>query len=152
MDRHNGSATRACSICPAKKSGEWRASGERKYYLVKIALDADLKTLAATIKARWVCEQAHQQLKEELGLDHFEGRSWKGLHRHALMSMIAFAFLQHRRLAAASGGKKNPVRPAAADAPSHSKTRHSRPGARAALSMPALPNPHSKTARMNLPK
>lgn len=37
--------------------------------------DATIKTLAATIKARWVCEQAHQQLKEELGLDHFEGRS-----------------------------------------------------------------------------
>src|SRR5262245_54822493 len=39
-------------------------------------------TLATTIKARWVCEQAHQQMKEELGLDHFEGRSWQGLHRH----------------------------------------------------------------------
>jgi len=38
------------------------------------------------IKARWVCEQAHQQFKEELGLDHFEGRSWTGLHRHALMT------------------------------------------------------------------
>jgi len=47
-----------------------------------------LKALAATLKARWVCEQAHQQLKEELGLDHFEGRSWAGLHRHALMSLI----------------------------------------------------------------
>ena len=34
--------------------------------------DATIKTLAATIKARWICEQAHQQLKEELGLDHFE--------------------------------------------------------------------------------
>jgi len=34
--------------------------------------------LAATIKARWVCEQAHQQLKEELGLDHFESPSWQG--------------------------------------------------------------------------
>jgi SRSO17 transposase len=34
------------------------------------------------IKARWVCEQAHQQPKEELGLDHFEGRSWHGLHTH----------------------------------------------------------------------
>ena len=56
--------------------------------------DTSLKTLAATIKARWVCEQAHQQLKEELGLDHFEGRSWIGLHRHALMTMIAYAFLQ----------------------------------------------------------
>ena len=48
----------------------------------------------------------HQQLKEELGLDHFEGRSWRGLHRHALMAMIAYAFLQHLRLAAASGEKK----------------------------------------------
>jgi SRSO17 transposase len=36
-----------------------------------------LRTLAATIKAQWICEQAHQQLKEELGLDHFEGRSWQ---------------------------------------------------------------------------
>jgi SRSO17 transposase len=38
--------------------------------------------LAATIKARWICEQAHQQLKEKLGLDHFEGRSWQGLVTH----------------------------------------------------------------------
>jgi SRSO17 transposase len=69
--------------------------------------DADLKTLAATIKARWVCEQAHQQIKEELGLDHFEGRSWHGLHRHTLMTMIAYAYLQSRRLAAASGEKES---------------------------------------------
>ena len=55
----------------------------------------------AAIKARWICEQAHQQLKEELGLDHFEGRSWAGLHRHCLMTMIAFAFLQSPRLKAA---------------------------------------------------
>ncbi|TWB47273.1 hypothetical protein FBZ94_12027 [Bradyrhizobium sacchari] len=41
---------------------------------------------------------AHQQLNEELGLDHFEGRSWQGLHSHALMTRIAYAFLQHRRL------------------------------------------------------
>jgi hypothetical protein len=54
--------------------------------------------LAATIKARWICEQAHQQLKEKLGLDHFDGRSWQGLRRHALMTMIAYAFLQHRHL------------------------------------------------------
>ncbi len=86
--------------------GERRVSGEQKYYLANLPGDADLKTLAATIKARWVCEQAHQQLKEELGLDHFEGRSWQGLHRHALMAMIAYAFLQHRRLAAAAGEKR----------------------------------------------
>src|SRR6185312_7153113 len=78
--------------------GEHRASGEKKYYLANLAAGMDLRSLAATIKARWICEQAHQQLKEELGLDHFEGRSWHGLHRHALMAMIAYAFLQHRRL------------------------------------------------------
>lgn len=47
--------------------------------------------------ARWVCEQAHRQLKEERGLDHFEGRSWTGLHRHALMACIACACLPHLR-------------------------------------------------------
>src|SRR3954469_2387518 len=46
---------------------------EKKYYLANLPAKTDLRTLAATIKARWICEQAHQQLKEELGLDHFEG-------------------------------------------------------------------------------
>lgn len=55
-----------------------------------------------------VVVQAHQQLKEELGLDHFEGRSWTGLHRHALMTMMANAFLQCRRIAQA-GRKKESV-------------------------------------------
>ncbi len=87
--------------------GERRSTGEQKYYVSNLPADATLKMLAATIKARWVCEQAHQQLKEELGLDHFEGRSWTGLHRHALMTMIAYAFLQSRRLKAAGRKKKN---------------------------------------------
>jgi SRSO17 transposase len=78
--------------------GERRTTGERKYYLSSLPADAPLEELAATIKARWACEQAHQQMKEELGLDHFEGRSWTGLHRHALMAMIALCFLQHLRL------------------------------------------------------
>src|SRR5262249_39295121 len=75
------------------------ASAHRKYYLANLPANTDLRTLAAAIKARWICEQAHQQMKEELGLDHFEGRSWQGLHRHALMTMIAYAFLQRRPLA-----------------------------------------------------
>lgn len=86
--------------------GELRSSGERKYYLSNLPADADLKALASAVKARWACEQAHQQLKEELGLDHLEGRSWAGLHRHALMTMIAFAFLQHQRLATAGREKR----------------------------------------------
>src|SRR4030088_457674 len=81
--------------------GEHRVSGEKKYYLANLPAKTDLRTLAATLKERWICEQAHQQLKEELGLDHFEGRSWQRLHRHARMTMIAYAFLQHRRLSTA---------------------------------------------------
>ena len=95
--------------------GEHRASGEKKYYLSDLPADAPLETLAALIKGRWVCEQAHQQLKEELGLDHFEGRSWTGLHRHALMTMIAFAFLQHLRLGE-RGKKRRRTAPRAAAA------------------------------------
>jgi len=87
--------------------GERRSTGEQKYYVSNLPVDATLKALAAAIKARWICEQAHQQLKEELGLDHFEGRSWTGLHRHALMTMIAYAFLQSRRLTAAGRKKKS---------------------------------------------
>ena len=79
--------------------GEWRPSGERKYYLSNLPPRTSLRALAAAIKARWVCEQGHQQLKQELGLGHFEGRSWTGLHRHALMTCMAFAYLQHRLLA-----------------------------------------------------
>jgi SRSO17 transposase len=77
---------------------EHRAGGERKYYLSNLPADASLEVLAALIKARWVCEQLHQQLKGELGLGHFEGRSWRGLHHHALLCQLAFAFLQHLRL------------------------------------------------------
>ena len=118
--------------------GETRPGGERKYYVSNLPPETPLRKLAATIKARWICEQAHQQLKEELGLDHFEGRSWTGLHRHALMTMIAFAFLQARRLKAAGRKKKNwgTTAPAehAGHPPSHPRSLRST----AARAMPAL--------------
>jgi SRSO17 transposase len=119
--------------------GEHRMSGEKKYYLANLPAETDLRTLAATIKARWVCEQAHQQLKEELGLDHFEGRSWQGLHRHALMTMIAYAFLQYRRLAKVRRGKKNRRATSSAN-PASGTSRHRQSYASiAASAMPALP-------------
>jgi SRSO17 transposase len=86
--------------------GEWRDSGETKYYLGNLPKRTALRRLVAFVTARWSCEQVHQQLKQELGLGDFEGRSWTGLHRHALMTCIAFAYLQHRRLKAAGRGKK----------------------------------------------
>jgi SRSO17 transposase len=107
--------------------GEWRSSGERKYYLSNLPPRTSLRALAAAIKARWVCEQAHQQLKQELGLGHFEGRSWTGLHRHALMTCIAFAWLQHLRLA----GQRRPAGPGENAAPRSGTATIAEPARRA---------------------
>src|SRR5215218_3072659 len=106
--------------------GEHRATGERKYYLSNLPAETSLETLAALIKARWACEQMHQQMKDELGLDHFEGRSWRGLHHHALLCQLAMAFLQHLRL----GGKKrsHPARTRTAAAAEPARRPAARPG------------------------
>jgi SRSO17 transposase len=104
-----------------------------------LPIDAPITVLASTIKARWICEQAHQQLKEELGLDHFEGRSWQGLHRHALMTMIAYAFLQHHRLATARRGKKNQRATTTAKLTRRASSHHRSHRSRAASPLSALP-------------
>jgi SRSO17 transposase len=133
--------------------GEWRSSGERKYYLSNLPADTPIKALAAAIKARWICEQTHQQMKEELGLDHFEGRSWQGLHRHALMTMIAYAFLQHQRLMQAKRQKKQKAGAASADPAIRQARRHQGPISTPCFpKMSALPHPHQIRTDMNLPK
>lgn len=116
--------------------GERRDSGETKYYLTNHPERTPLAVLAAAVKARWSCEQMHQQLKEELGLDHFEGRSWRGLHHHALLTLISFAFLQHLRLQhvdAARGRGENAAGASWAAA-----------GALAAGDPPRAPRPHRR--------
>lgn len=80
---------------------EARSSGERKYYFTNCPPSAPRRTVIRAIKARWACERAHQQLKDELSLDHYEGRSRLGLRHHALLIMIAFSYLQHQRLVSA---------------------------------------------------
>jgi SRSO17 transposase len=136
--------------------GEHRASGERKFYLSNLPPDTPLKQLAALIKARWVCEQAHQQLKEELGLDHFEGRAWRGLHRHALLTLIAYLFLQHHRLHAAGRGKKEDRRTAPATqsaghpAPAAGSSRAGHAPAMSDLSRPLHPGFPDESAKVVL--
>lgn len=83
--------------------GERRSTGEKRHRPTNLPVDTSLKRLAAAVKARRVREQAHQQPEGELGLDHFEGRSRTGLHRHALMAMMAL------RLPAASA--RHPPQP-----------------------------------------
>ena len=126
--------------------GEWRDSGETKYYLSNLPKRTSLRRLAAAVKARWSCEQVHQQLKQELGLGDFEGRSWTGLHRHALMTMIAFAFLQHLRLGARGKKRRRLTGTAAPADPARGAAHaHRAPLARLdllpALRLPARPAP-----------
>jgi SRSO17 transposase len=63
-----------------------------------------LLDLVRKAKWRWHIEQDYQQLKDELGLDHFESRSWIGWHRHVTMTMVAFGFLVPERLRGAQKG------------------------------------------------
>jgi SRSO17 transposase len=119
--------------------GEHRASGERKYYLSNLPPDATLETLAALIKGRWVCEQMHQQLKDELGLDHFEGRGWRGLHHHALLCRLAFAFLQHLRLGGEKDRRRGRARPAARAEPARRPAAHRGGAHPGPAALPALP-------------
>jgi SRSO17 transposase len=137
----DGEAIRTGTHLPGEEVwlvGERRASGEVKYHLSNLPADAAVERLVGLIKARWVCEQAHQQMKEELGLDHFEGRNWHGLHHHALMVMVAMAFLQHLRLAVhhrrTGPGKNAPPRSGAATIaePTRRARRPRRPAAQAA--------------------
>ena len=64
-----------------------------KFWLANLPPEADLLSLVRLAKIRWWIEQGYQQLKDELGLDHYEGRSWQGWHHHVTMTMLAFGFL-----------------------------------------------------------
>ena len=79
---------------------EW-PRGEKeptKYFLCDLPEHCPLRRLVRIVKARWKIEQDYQQLKEELGLDHYEGRSWAGWHHHVTLVMLAHAFLTLERL------------------------------------------------------
>jgi SRSO17 transposase len=86
---------------------EWRTPREKKYYLCNHPPGMPLRTLVRAIKARWSCEQAHEQMKNDLGLDHLECRGWHALQHHTMLVMMAMVFLQHLRI----GGKKEGQKP-----------------------------------------
>src|SRR5689334_20260758 len=74
---------------------EWpkQSSEPSKYFLCDLPATSTLRRLVQVTKARWPIEQNYQQLKEELGLDHYEGRSWNGWHHHVTLVMLAHALL-----------------------------------------------------------
>ena len=64
-----------------------------KFWLANLPGETSLLSLVRLAKIRWWIEQGYQQLKDELGMDHYEGRSWQGWHHHVTMTMLAFGFL-----------------------------------------------------------
>ena len=71
-----------------------------RQWLSTLPPSTDLASLVRMVKIRWWIEQGYQQLKDELGLDQYEGRRWQGWHHHVTRTMMAFAFLDLERLRA----------------------------------------------------
>ena len=78
-------------------SGNSPAATAYRYYLVDLPPTAPLRALVQLAHQRWAIEQQYQELKDEIGLDHFEGRSLPGWQRHVVLTAIAYSFLQHER-------------------------------------------------------
>jgi len=69
-----------------------------KYYLSTLPHTATLHQLVDVAHQRWHIERDYQELKQEFGLDHYEGRGWRGFHHHTSLSIAAYAFLLAERL------------------------------------------------------
>jgi SRSO17 transposase len=81
-----------------------------KAYLVALPATASLRALVRLAHHRWAIEQQYMELKDELGLDHFEGRSFVGWHRHVVLTAMAYTWLQDARRRA---GARLPTLPVA---------------------------------------
>lgn len=64
-----------------------------KYWLSTLPADATITQLVDAAKLRWRIERDYQELKQELGLGHYEGRGWRGFHHHASLCIAAYGFL-----------------------------------------------------------
>ena len=74
------------------------ATPRTKYFFVNLPATASLKHLVRLAHQRWAIEQQYQELKTELGFDHFEGRSYPGWQHHVVLTAVAYAFLQRERM------------------------------------------------------
>jgi SRSO17 transposase len=69
-----------------------------RYWMSTLSATISFKDLVNTIKARWRIERDYQDLKQEFGLGHYEGRNWRGFHHHASLCIAAYGFLMLERL------------------------------------------------------
>ena len=78
---------------------EWPAGAEEPsgYWLARLPEKSSLKRLVGISKHRWVIERDYEELKQELGLGHYEGRNWRGFHHHGTLCIAAYGFLVAER-------------------------------------------------------
>ncbi len=69
----------------------------RKYWLSTVPATAALESLVRLAMVRWRIERDYQELKDEIGLDHYEGRGWRGFHHHGALCVAAYAYLAAER-------------------------------------------------------
>jgi SRSO17 transposase len=74
---------------------EWPKGADEpaKYWLSNLPVQIKLEELVRIAKQRWIVERDYEELKQELGLGHFEGRGWRGFHHHATLCIAAYGFL-----------------------------------------------------------
>jgi SRSO17 transposase len=89
---------------------EWPVEAQpTKYWLSTLPVNTSLVELVKTAKMRWRIERDYQELKQEFGLSHYEGRGWRGFHHHATLCIAAYGFLLAERLKH-DGSKNNSTR------------------------------------------
>jgi SRSO17 transposase len=92
----------------AGRLGAHRQAEPTKYFLSTLPATTPLNELVSAAHQRWRIERDYQDLKQDFGLDHYEGRGWRGFHHHAALCIAAYGFLMAERLTAEKpiGGKK----------------------------------------------
>jgi len=98
-----------------------------KYWLSTLPSDIPLEELVRIAKMRWRIERDYQELKQEFGLGHFEGRGWRGFHHHATLCIAAYGFLMTARLKG-DGSQKNSSELPSSGLPKSYRPRGSRAG------------------------
>jgi SRSO17 transposase len=131
---------------------EW-PKGEKeptKYWLSSLPSDIDFARLVDLAKLRWRIERDYQELKQEIGLDHFEGRGWRGFHHHATLCIAAYGFLISEQETIPPSGPHSSARFQTSRLPAHYRPRRSSAQNRA--SHPELNRDHTPTVGRRYPQ
>ena len=106
---------------------EWpkKESEPTKYWLSTLPAKTSMKSLVKMAKHRWIIERDYEELKQELGLGHYEGRGWRGFHHHAVLCIAAYGFLVSERNRFSPSTRAGHVRLSAPPSPSDFRPRGS---------------------------